>query len=158
MQVSSNVRQRKANMLTFTRPEAAAWCSSRGVPLDDRGLPDTSHDSHEFQIPVDTGKRVYLVASDLSAHLGAPETLVWFTDWGVWPSSERPHIFQRFRASYGVNQHLIEAPAHVFSPDERDDLLSFVTLGVLFLWDVHVIIPKKLSLFYSHDEWGHRTT
>jgi hypothetical protein len=145
-------------MLILSRPQAEAWCRSRGVRLDDRGLPATSQERPEFPIPVDTGQRIYLVASDLSAHLGAPETLVWFTEWGVWPSSERPHIFERFRASYGVNQPVIEAPAHVFGPAEREDLLSFVTLGVLFLWDVHVIVPKKLSLFYSHDEWGQRTT
>ena len=145
-------------MKTLSRSEAQAWCRDHEVPLDDRGFPVASSDGEEFPIPVDTGKRIYLVASDLSAHLGAPETLVWYTDWGVWPSSERPHIFERFRASYGVNQRVIEAPAHVFGPAEREDLLSFVTLGVLFLWDVHVIIPKGLSLFYSHDEWGQRTT
>jgi hypothetical protein len=127
------------------------------VPLDDRGVPATSDQRHEFPIPADSGQRIHLVASDLSAHLGAPETLVWYTDWGVWPSSERPHIFERFRASYGETRHVSEAPAQVFGASEGEDLLSFVTLGVLFLWDVHVVVPKKMSLFYSHDEWGLRT-
>ena len=65
--------------------------------------------------------------------LGRGIPLVWFTDWGVWPSAERRHIFDRFRASYGENRLLIEIPAHVFSPSEAEDILSFVTLGVLFL-------------------------
>jgi hypothetical protein len=76
---------------------------------------------------------MYLVASQLHPYIGHAETLVWFTEWGVWPSSERPHIFARFRASYGETRPLIEVPAHVFGRDEHEDLLSFVTLGVLFL-------------------------
>jgi hypothetical protein len=143
-------------MLTLTRLEAEAWCRSRGVPLNAHGFPAVSGESHEFAIPVDAGQRVHLVASDLSAHLGEAETLVWYTEWGVWPSGERPHIFERFRASYGETRHTSQAPAHVFGQAEGEDLLSFVTLGVLFLWDVHVVIPRKLSLFYSHDERGLR--
>jgi hypothetical protein len=141
-------------METLTRSEVEAWCSSRGVPLNERGLPVIPAASREFPIPVDSGQRIHLVASDLSPHLGAPETLVWFTEWGVWPSSERPHIFERFRASYGEVRHVSEAPAHVFGPSEGEDLLSLVTLGVLFLWDVHVVVPQGVSFFYSHDELG----
>ena len=82
-----------------------------------------------------------------------PEVLVWFTEWGVWPSAERPHIFDRLRASYGECRPLIEIPAHLFLPSEMEDLLSFVTLGVLFLWDVNVIgASSGRMLLYSHDE------
>ena len=35
-----------------------------------------------------------------------------------------------------------------------EDLVSFVTLGVLFLWDVHVAGARGQLLFYSHDEFG----
>lgn len=64
-------------MRFLTRPEAQSWCQNRGVPLDERGLPATPGGGHEFAIPVDTGQRIHLVASDLSSHLGKPETLVW---------------------------------------------------------------------------------
>ena len=86
-----------------------------------------------------------------------PDSLVWFTEWGVWPSSERPHIFARLRESYGEMRSLSEAPAQVFESHESEDLVSFVTLGVLFLWDVHVVIPGRVSIFYSHDEVGSRS-
>jgi hypothetical protein len=82
-----------------------------------------------------------------------PEVLVWFTEWGVWPSAERPHIFTRLRASYGELRPLIDIPAHVFAPSEVEDALSFVTLGVLFLWDVNVIGRGGARMLqYSHDE------
>ena len=36
--------------------------------------------------------------------------------------------------------------------------MSFVTIGVLFLWDVHVVSTKARHLaFYSHDEDGWAT-
>ena len=39
------------------------------------------------------------------------------------------------------------------SQSEAEDALSFVTLGVLFLWDVHVLGSSgKRYLLYSHDE------
>lgn len=41
----------------------------------------------------------------------------------------------------------------MFLPSEAEDLLSFVTLGVLFLWDVNVIGSDSRRMFlYSHDE------
>jgi hypothetical protein len=49
----------------------------------------------------------------------------------------------------------MEVPAFVFSGDEFEDLVSFVTLGVFFLWDIHVVGAKgRRILFYSHDEVG----
>jgi len=124
------------------------------VRLDDHGHPARPADARAFEIPADTGRRVHLVAADLHPYIGQAEALVWYTEWGVWPSSERPHIFARFRASYGEKRPLIEVPAHVFGRDEQEDLLSFVTLGVLFLWDVYVVMPQLVSVHYSHDEWG----
>lgn len=113
------------------------------------------HDAQRFDIPEDAGRRVALVATHLNERAGASSTLVWFTEWGVWPSSERRHIFDRFRASYGEHRRLIDVPGHLLSVEERDELLSLVTLGVLFLWDVYVVADNApFVLHYSHDEWG----
>ena len=95
-----------------------------------------------------------MAAEHLKA-FGNGKTLVWFDDWAVWPSGQRMHIFERFLASYGETRPLIEAPAFLFAEQEYEDLVSFVTLGVLFLWDVHVVSTKgRRQLFYSHDEVG----
>jgi hypothetical protein len=49
----------------------------------------------------------------------------------------------------------LASPGHVFDKDEIEDAVSFVTLGVLFLWDCYVIAPKLSKLLYfSHDEYG----
>lgn len=142
-------------MLTLSRSDAEAWCLSRGVRLDARRRPDVPAGAESFPIPEDAGRRIAVVAGHLDDYRGESETLVWFTGWGVWPSGERPHIFSRLRASYGETRALIEAPAHVFARAEAEDAISFVTLGVLFLWDVYVIGDSgKRLLHFSHDEVG----
>lgn len=115
-------------------------------------MPD---DAERFDIPADDGRRVALVATHLNGRAGTSNVLVWFTEWGVWPSSERRHIVDRFRASYGEHRRLIDSPGHRLSAQERDERLSLVTLGVLFLWDLDVLPDDaSFALHYSHDEWG----
>ncbi len=96
-----------------------------------------------------------LVAKHLKRFQLVGKTLVWYDDWEAWPSAQRMHVFERFLASYGEKRPLAEMPAFLFSQAEHEDLVSFVTLGVLFLWDVRVVGTKARRLaFYSHDEMG----
>ncbi len=142
-------------MVTLSRSDAESWCFGRGVRLDARERPDIRATAESFDIPNDAGRRIAVVADHLDGYRAESETLVWFTEWGVWPSGERPHIFYRLRASYGETRPLIEAPAHVFAQSEVEDAISFVTLGVLFLWDVYVVgASGKRLLHFSHDEFG----
>ena len=140
---------------TLTKQEAQQWCQQRGIPQDDQRRPVRPVGVAEFKIPVDAGQRVALVSNQFEALREAPEILVWCTSWGVWPSGERPHIFQRLRASYGETRGLSEVPAQTFDGSEYDDALSFVVLGVLFLWDIMVVGGVGQSILsYSHDEFG----
>ena len=96
-----------------------------------------------------------MVADHFRSYETEPQMLVWFTEWGVWPSGERAHIFERFRASYGEERPLIEVPAHLLLGSETEDALSLATLGVLFLWDDYVVGSGGTRLLhYSHDEVG----
>jgi hypothetical protein len=142
-------------MRTLTHSEAQEWCRAQGAALGHRGFPNAKGQPTSFVIPIDAGQRVALVAEHLEGFRRDGNTLVWFDDWEVWPSGQRMHIFERFLASYGETRHLTEVPAFLFSRNEYEDLVSFVTLGVLFLWDVHVVGTKaRRLLFYSHDEVG----
>jgi hypothetical protein len=85
----------------------------------------------------------------------AEQFLVWFDDWGAWPSGQRMHVFEKFRLGYGETRSISAAPAHIFIDAEIEDAVSFVTIGVLFLWDCYVLTPQGTkALFFSHDEWG----
>lgn len=142
-------------MKILSREETGAWCGQNDIVLNDRGLPERSDASVQFKIPEDAGKKVGLVADRMLPFSGEPIFLVWFTDWGVWPSGERMHIFDRLRMSYGETRPLIHSPGHVFEQNEFEDAVSFLTLAVLFLWDCYVVTPKRSKfLFFSHDEFG----
>ena len=110
-----------------------------------------SRRKRRFSIPKDSGARIALVA-DIMSRFKGHGIVVTYADWGVWPSGERMHLFDRLRASYGETRPLIDTPVHVFGADEFDDAVSFVTLGVLFLWDVDVF--GKEAVLFSHDEVG----
>jgi len=141
-------------MRTLTKSEAKKWCETQGATLGHSGFPDAKGKTKSFVIPTDAGRRVALAAEHLKVFANG-KTLVWFDNWAVWPSGQRMHIFERFLASYGETLPLIEAPAFLFTEQDYEDLVSFVTLGVLFLWDVHVVGAKAgRQLFYSHDEVG----
>ncbi len=135
--------------------EAKEWCQAQGATLGGKGFPSAVGSPTTFQIPADAGRRVALVADHLRHFEDRGEAVVWFANWELSPSGQRIHIFERFRASYGEGRSLDDAPAFLFSAEEHEDLVSFVTLGVLFLWDVHVIGARAQRLvFYSHDEVG----
>jgi hypothetical protein len=142
-------------MDVLTKSEAEMWCRTHRAMLDDRCRPREPERAERFEIPQDAGQRVALVAGHFSGRSFGASSLVWFTEWGIWPSSERQHIFYRFRASYGEVRPLIDAPAHLLTANERDELLSLVTIGILFLWDVYLVADDgSAALHYSHDEWG----
>jgi hypothetical protein len=141
-------------MKALSEKDARKWCQAQGATLENGGFP-TGRRVKSFQIPSDAGVRVALVAKHLKHFDSICKTLVWFDDWSVWPSGQRMHIFERFLSSYGKASPLIDMPAFLFSQQEYEDLVSFVTIGVLLLWDVHVISAKARRLiFYSHDEIG----
>jgi hypothetical protein len=142
----------------LTKSEANDWCVAHHVALDERQLPQpvfSETQGRDFKIPADTGRRIALLNQLFQSIPADREILLWFTDWGVWPSSERRHMFERFRDSYGEHRWLSDAPAYVFSPSEREDLISFAGFGILFLWDCHLLTATADTwLFLSHDEIG----
>jgi hypothetical protein len=139
-------------MRFLTLPEAKAWCIDR-VPLTERGFP--THPSQErpyARAPVSTDSAF---CRQLEQALQPREAcLLWVTDWGIWRSSENLHLYYRLRQSYGELRLLEEAPAHLFLDYEAADLISFLQVGLLCGWDMHLIPAVGYArLFVSHDEF-----
>jgi hypothetical protein len=142
-------------MKVLTKAECQQWCERHGVPVPETTVPVFPPDSKEFSIPSDAGRRVALTQEHLSVFQDASEILVWMTEWNVWPSGERMHMFERFRSSYGVSTPLIEHPGHLLSRQEFETTGSLVAFAILFLWDCYVVASdRRAMLFYSHDEFG----
>jgi hypothetical protein len=76
------------------------------------------------------------------------------TDWGIWGSSENLHLYYKLRQSYGDQRLLHEAPGHLFLRYEAPDLVSFLQIGILCGWDIHLLPTVGYArAFLSHDEY-----
>jgi len=91
------------------------------------------------------------VASELTFH---KPTLLFITEWGVWPSSENWHLYYKLRQTYGDYRLLHEAPGHLFLEHEGEDLASFLQLSMLNGWGGYVLTEANyVNAFFSHDEY-----
>jgi hypothetical protein len=81
-------------------------------------------------------------------------TLLWVTEWGIWPSSENWHLYYRIRQSHGDHRLLAEAPGHLFLEYEAEELASFLQLSMLNGWGGYVLTHANYAnAFFSHDEY-----
>jgi hypothetical protein len=74
-------------------------------------------------------------------------------------SGGNTHLYYRLRQSYQDFRLLDEAPCHLFYRHEWPDLLTFLQVGVLNLWNIHLVTDlDRGRLFVSHDEWLNATS
>jgi hypothetical protein len=87
----------------------------------------------------------------------------WWLVWmdvgpGQWTGGNT-HLYYRLRQSYEDYRLLDEAPCHFFSRHEWPDLLTFLQVGVLNRWDIHVVTDLDHGrLFVSRAEWLNATS
>ena len=151
-------------MRFLTYAESAQWCSERGFPTSqnpgyivgpDPDLSSPEFHFVDFQLPRNSGKKVFLARSFYALVDASPELLLWLGDWAVWPSGQHMPLFTRFREAFGETRPLIEAPAHLVTPDEAEDAVSIIAVAMLFLWDCHVLTASgRDAIHVSHDEIG----
>jgi hypothetical protein len=150
--------------LRFLTPdETRHWVASLGIDLRDNGdTPDREpeHLHHvRFLLPQTPGQVAWLCRFISSCLDPRESCLLWVSEWGVWPSSENWHLYYRVRQSYADQRLLHEAPGHLFLDYEDADLVSFLELGILSGWDMHLLPVLKYGgadaarAFLSHDEW-----
>ena len=90
-------------------------------------------------------------ATTLTRQEGA---LLWITEWGIWPSSENWHLYDRLRHTYGDLCQLHEAPGHLFMDYEAEDLASFLQIAMLNGWGGYLLTTRNdVNAFFSHDEY-----
>ena len=81
-------------------------------------------------------------------------SLLWITEWGVWPSSENWHLYYKLRRMYGDYRLLHEAPGHLFLDFETEDLASFLQVALLNGWGGYLLTQADfVNAFFSHDEF-----
>jgi hypothetical protein len=140
------------------RDETRGWLASRGLlaendPLD-RLESSKFVEVRSFAVPPYVGTRTALAEALAGFFVKDPEVLLHFNDWGVW-HDEDWNLFARFRQALGETAKLIDKPGHLFSADDRADLVSLACLVLYFNWGASIVASSgDLAVEISHDEIG----
>ena len=75
------------------------------------------------------------------------EALLVVTDWPLYRPYEMK-LIDLIRMAHGEKRSLIDAPGHLFSLNEKNDLISFFGLSVAYYWSAYLYPPSaKVTLF-----------
>jgi len=81
-------------------------------------------------------------------------TLLWITEWDIWPSSENWHVYYTIRRSQGDLRLLNEAPGHFFLGHESEEMATFLQIAMLNGWGGYILTEANyVNAFFSHDEF-----
>jgi hypothetical protein len=108
-----------------------------------------------YFLPKDSGAKVSLARLIANLFLDRGPVVVWITEIGIWRSAEHMDLIRRYRLSYGEERDIVAAPIHIFqTPDDRDALISIVSLGLFFIWGFEIMNQdRSQAITVSHDEW-----
>jgi hypothetical protein len=138
-------------MRFYTKDECEEWLRGR-----ERLKPDAVPESQVERIiyPPEPYRIFYMahwIASSLTYRM---PTLLWITEWSIWPSSENWHLYYKLRQSYQDLRLLHEAPGHLFPGHEPEDLASFLQIAMLNGWGGYILTQADyVNAFFSHDEY-----
>jgi hypothetical protein len=135
----------------YTALECEEWLRGRERSKPD-AVPECSieHVAYPTQ-PYQIFGLAHWIASALTYRM---PTLVWITEWSIWPSGENWHLYYKLRHSYADMRLLHEAPGHLFLGHELADLASFLQIAMLNGWGGYILTQADyVNAFFSHDEY-----
>jgi len=142
-------------MRFFTDAECRDWCAARQMRLDERRYPvrpDSERHHAVRDVPSEFARLTWFCQHVERSLQPREACLLWATDWGIW--TENLHLYYRLRQSYHDFRLLEEGPGHLFLAHESADLVSFLQVGILCGWDMHLLPSVGYArAFVSHDEW-----
>jgi len=138
-------------MRFYTKEDCETWLrgKDRAKPDDVPGL-----NVERISYPPEPHRIFYFahwIATSVTCRM---PTLLWITEWGIWPSTENWHLYYRLRSTYGDRRLLHESPGHLFLEYEAEDLASFLQVSMLNGWGGYVLTHANyVNAFFSHDEY-----
>lgn len=138
-------------MQFFTRQQCEEWLAQRTRVRPDQ---DVSLCAERFEYPKET-YRFFPISRGIALSITYRQpTLLWITEWGIWPSSENWQLYYRLRQTYGDSRLLQDAPGHLFLEHEAEDLGTFLQLAMLSGWGGYILTEANfVNVFFSHDEY-----
>lgn len=146
-QVVVSRRTRRRRMRCLTDERCKEWMQGRELALPEE------HSNY-------VAERVWLkewhsfpVAQWLADQLTCrDETLLWITEWKVWPSSENWYLYYTLRRLAGDRGFLHEAPGHLFQAFELEELTTILQVSILNGWGGYFMAAGgNINAFFSHD-------
>jgi len=137
-------------MRFYTKEECEEWLRDRERPKPE-AIPQVQME--RFGYPKEA-HRIFIWAHWIATSLTFRQpTLLWLTEWSIWPNSENWHLYYTLRHSYGDQRLLHEAPGHLFLEHESEDLASFAQVAMLNGWGGYILTHANyVNAFFSHDE------
>jgi len=138
-------------MRLYTREECDQWLRGR-----ERLKPDETPGLKSKRVIYPSEPyRFFYVALWIARSLTYRQpTLLWITEWGIWPSTENWHLYYRLRQPHGDSRLLHEVPGHLFLEHESEELASFLQAAMLNGWGGYVLTHANyVNAFFSHDEF-----
>ncbi len=138
-------------MRFYTQEECETWLL--GLQREKPDLIPGMHVEH-LKYPSEP-HRVFHIAQWIALNLThRMPTLIFLTEWGIWPTTENWHLYYKLRQLYGDYRLLHEAPGHLFPPHESEELASFLQIAILNGWGGYVLTQAGyVNAFFSHDEY-----
>jgi hypothetical protein len=138
-------------MRFYTHQQCEEWLAQRKRvrPSEDKSL-----GAERFEYPSE-GCRFFPIASAIAHSITYRQpTLLWLTEWGIWPSSENWQLYYKLRQTYGDFQLLQDAPGHLFLEHEAEDFSTFLQVAMLSGWGGYILTAANyVNAFFSHDEY-----
>ncbi len=139
-------------MRFLSEEEALAWYPSHTLPTPNAPTPNVHRLDFFFK---DVSATDFLWLGWRLADVLGPwdECMLWVTQSEIWAANL--HLYYRLRQSYGDMRLLREAPCHLFLAFEDADLRTFLSVGLLNGWEMHLVTTHDYAqVFVSHDGWA----
>ena len=116
----------------LSAPQCSLWLREHRIPTSDDGRPAPAAGfDHGLRIwlPSDAARRIAFSRWIWRMVTEEHGTLVWFTDWSVWESSEHMPMAMALRRGLGTAAPLQDAPGCVVEPTDTGDGMSLFLLA-----------------------------
>ena len=122
-------------LVEFLNPsECSEWLVSNGYQVDSKGRPVFEGPPLvRSALPEIIGRRIASCRSLWLGFFADQTSLLWITDWGVWPSGEHLPLANALRMGLGATKELAESPGVVVTPNTSDHGLSLLMVAASFL-------------------------
>jgi len=128
-------------MKYMTVSECQAWVAFQRVTIGGDGLPERYASLGpvlRFELPQAPHQLAWLCRFISRSLMPRHVSLLWIKEFGTFPSTENLHLYYRLRQSYSDHRLLDEAPGHFFLEHEAADLETFLLVGIINGWEMHL--------------------